>query len=390
MNILKFLRWLKGYIVVELNGDNSSLFLNYLIKNGVNVWDISSNNRIITLKVKYKDYIRIFNLRHSFSENVSIRHTFTYGFPFKIKHLIKRKSLLVGVLVFSCVLFILSRFVWTIDIVGNVSIENNKIINAYTELGVKVGMPVSSVNSYSLRDKLPLLIRDISWCSFNLEGTKLTINITEIKETDKTEKQQYSNIIALTDGVINHIEIISGNKMIKVGDVVKKGEVLVSGAPELNSQKFTYSDAQILAQTEREFKITVYKNEISQEKTGRITRLSVINFFGFKIPLYLDGVHYEYSSLKNETYVMLFKKKLPISFINRDYFEVSKINHEIDMNDGKENATAILIQELKKYNINEVKFIDESCMEKPECYEFTFKCQCIENIAKKQKINVST
>ncbi len=390
VSILRIIRWLCGYVTVRLAGDNSAAFLNFCLQKKIAVWSVTKDGENILLNMSLSYYKNIRSLRREFGYDIIISHTAFIGLPKKILFINNRKSLAVGAAVFFSVIFAFSQFLWQIDIVGNKSIPDETIIAAYTELGVYYGMPRSEIDSYALRDRLPLLVRDISWCSFNLEGSKLTINITEVDEYDKTGKNEYSNLIAVKDGIVENMDIISGNKVVGIGSVVRRGDLLVSGAPELNSQQFTYSEGKVLAKTKNTFTVTIPKLSTSVQKTGRVHERTVVDIFGFKIPTYLDSVHYEYTSELVENKLKLFGGELPIKFIKRRFTEIRNESKIINREEAINDAKAKLLEEANKQKIVEMQILKQTVSETQENFTVVFECKCIENIAKIQKINIAS
>ncbi len=390
MGLIKFIRWLLGYVIVEISGENSSAFLNFLIKKGLGQWDIFCNSNVLTLKLPLKTYLHMPRIRKEFKHKIKIRHIGKRGLPFKIGKIRKRKSIPIGIFLFFAILIFFSRFIWCIEIVGNDKLTKAAVEEAYTELGVYIGMPSENLDSYSLRDRLPLILRDVSWCSFNLEGSRLTINITEIKETSKADKLDYSNLVASTDGIVTFIDVISGNKMIQVGDVVKKGDVIVSGAPNLPSEEFTYSKGKIFAKTVKKFEIRVSKSLTTATKTGVIKNRSVLSIFGFKIPLYSDGIHYEYEEKTSVHNLYFMNFMLPVSVTTKTFFETDKHTQSVTGDAALDFALAEFAAKLKTYSVKELLSYDYSLNETDSEFIYTFNCLLIEDIGEVSKINVVT
>lgn len=389
MNFIKLFRWIKGYVIVECSGDNTASFINFLFKRKISIWNITKSGKNTVFSMFLKDYLIINKLRRESKSSVILQHIGFFGLPRKFISIKKRPSVLVGLLCFSIILIFISSFIWNIEIVGNEKIAKEKIVEAYTELGVKVGMQKHKLDSYSLKEKLPLVIRDVSWCSFNLEGTLLTINITEIKETDKSNKNEYSNIVAKIDGIIKQIDIISGNKCVNVGDVVAKGELLISGAPELNLQNFTFSKGEIIAETNREFVIRIPKQNEYNLRTGKVIKRNIINLFGFNIPLYLDSVHFDYVTKSNIQQVKINNAALPIAFYSKTFYETIKVLEEISLDNALNEARANLISQIKNIDLRSIEINEIYSSENDEFYIFNLKCKCIENISEVTKINIS-
>lgn len=389
MFIIRLIRWFNGYVIVRISGENAALFLNFLAEKSITVWNIRRDGDSIYLFMSLSSYKKIRELRRGFRHKVGISHTAFFGFPKKISFINRRKSLVIGFAFFCSVLFAMSQFVWEIEIIGNDTIAEKDIVSAYTQLGVYVGMPASQLDSYSLRDRLPLLVKKVSWSSFNLEGCKLTVNITEVSETDKDNKNSYSNIVAATDGIIRHITVSSGNKCVDVGDVVRKGDVLISGAPENNAQKFTYSEGNIYAEITRNITFRLPKVITVADKTGKKTTRSLLDFFGFRIPLYLDSVHFESEIRDKHSTVTFFGGELPIKITERSFSEVIRSTAERSESEALNDAYALLAGEIKKFDMTDIAVLSVDIEENGENYNISFKCKCVENIGEIKKINIA-
>ena len=389
MSILKIIRWICGYVKVKLSGDNTASFLNFCLQKKIAVWNVEKSGDCLFLNISLSNYMNIRNLRHEFGHKILISHISFIGFPKKIYYINKRKSVFVGFIFFCMVLFAFSQFVWKIEIVGNKNISDETIISAYSELGVHTGMLRSELDTYALRDRLPLMIREISWCSFNLEGTKLTINVTEINEFDKTNKNNYSNLIAATDGIIKKLDIVSGNKVVNIGYVVRKGDVLVSGAPELNVQQFTHSEGSVIAETNKTITVKLPKYKTVVKKSGLVVERTVVDFFGIKFPTFLDNVHFEYQTEFVTEKINFLGEELPINLYRRRFIEVLYIKSERSHEDVINDAKAELISQIKQFDIRDVIIDNYQVLETDDYFSVEFKCKCLENIAQIQKINVA-
>ncbi len=388
MNFLNLIKFLRGYLTVCISGKDTSAFLNLLIRQKVSVWNATKRDNNLYINIFVRDYFSIPSLRRIFNGKVSVKVIKRHGI-FKLKkRIVKRPGVLIGIFVFCAIIIFISQFIWKIDIIGNEKISKADIEAAYTALGVHIGIPKKRVDPYALRDKLPLLVREISWCSFNVEGNRLTINITELKENDKTNGS-YSNIVAKTDGIITKIDLIAGNKQVSVGDVVSKGDLLVSGAPALNTQKFEDSKGIIEAKTSKIIKVSVPKIVKIKKKGDRVSQRSVLEIFNFKIPLYLDSVHYEYESKTKEKSLKLFSKPLPIKRIIREFNELIYETKTLSDDEIRNDATAKLLASLKKTGVITAKISEISKSDSPDTVDFVYKLTCTENICEKTEIKVS-
>ncbi len=389
MFVIRIIKWLKGYVIVNLKGENTAGFLNFCAKNSVAVWDVNNEKGVLIFSVSIKNYFLLRGLKRRFNAKIKLRHISAYGFPLKANLINKRKSVAVGFALCASVLIIMSQFVWGIEISGNKAVSKEEILRACNEMGVREGMPTASIEPYHMRDRLPLLVKNISWCSFNLEGSKLTVNISENRESDRTGKNSYSNLVATQDGIIRSMEITSGNKQTDIGRVVSKGDVLVSGAPNLNAQKFTYSEGKIFADVEKVISVLVPKKQTVAKKSNVYVTKRILEIFTLKIPLYLDTVHFYNATQERKSQLNLFGGTLPICVYEKRFNKVDL--SEVTRNDDEmlNDAYAELISLIASMDITDIKILDIYTQDSSDKCTFTFKCKCIENIAEQRQINIS-
>lgn len=389
MKSTNILRWIKGYVTVEVRGDSSSAFLSFLASVGITAEKVKRNNEAIVFIMKLDDYKKIRRFRHDFKNRVKVRHKSFIGLPAKLLYISKRKSLAVGLTLFMLVIYSFSQFIWKIEIKGNETIENSEIIMAYTELGIKNGMPKNALDSYAVRDRFTLKLDKVSWCSFNLEGSVLTVNISEVRQSDKASRLSHSNLIAERDGIIKKIDAVSGYTKVNVGDVVAKGDILISGAPEVGGS-FSWSKGEIIAETERSFKIEIPKKRERTDLGERFEERSVLSVFGLKIPLYLDNIHYDFIAEKRVKNLNIFGEELPIEFISASFREVVRSEEEIENEEAKNNAVAALLESCKKEGVISLEILEIKSSQTDDSYVFSYRCKCLEDIAEIYKINVAS
>ena len=78
-----------------------------------------------------------------------------------------------------------------------------------------------------------------------------------------------TNLKAAADGIIKRIDVTSGNCIVKVGDTVAKGDILVSGMEErADGTKFVHSAGRVTAVIEREVTVTAKCNAENRRFNG--------------------------------------------------------------------------------------------------------------------------
>lgn len=170
--------------------------------------------------------------------------------------------------IFVFLMLISSLFIWEISVDGNYSYSTNQIESFVNKQNIKEGILKNKVDSNKLEKAIRKEFDDISWVCAEVKGTNLLIHIKEnyITEISVTEDEPY-DIVANCDGVITSVLVRQGKAMVKVGDEVKKGDILISGVIDVFDEsgqklftKFCNADGDIWAQTTYEYKDTLNEN----------------------------------------------------------------------------------------------------------------------------------
>lgn len=348
-------RFFCGVLSVEFSGIYPEKVLNLCSKNKISIWSAKFKKGKICCKITVKDFLKLPKILRKSGIRVHILRK--SGFPFFINKYNKRFGIFTGVLLFFAVLYIMSGYIWIIDVVGNTKTETKEILSVCEQIGIKTGVKASSISSKNAAQQLLLKTDTLAWSSFNIEGCKLTVNVTEIKQ--KTEDNtKATNLKANADGIITHIDVKAGNCLVKVGDVVKKGDILVSGIIESESNtKFVHSIGEITAKTETELTLQEPLKKRVSYPTGQVKEKSVLEFFTLKIPLYLGGENGEYDSQTSEKTLWLFGQNLPIKIHTKKFVFKTYETITQSLEDAK-NSLLRKLQKECKGNIKQKNFIE--------------------------------
>lgn len=314
--MLWFYRFLSGFLKISVYGENKEKIISLCADNGITLWNSRFKDEKIETYISVKEFKvirRVTNLKGARIHILSKR-----GLPFITERYKKRWGIPVGAVIFFLVLELMSSFIWVIDIEGNHKVTDETIIAACEEIGIKEGVKGNSFNPKIAREKLMLNLDSIAWSSLNVEGSRLTVNVNERRK--EKEEKTYSNLKAQYDGIIEKMDIVSGNSVVKVGDAVKKGDLLVSGIIETaDDTYFVNSKGTVTAKIKQTI---VLKEDFTQKKTvptGDIKTKYVAEFFTLKVPLYLGREETNHTSSKNVIKAQLFGKKLPIRLYKKRF-----------------------------------------------------------------------
>lgn len=389
MTILKFFRFFNGFVRVKVTGTYPERIINICYKNSLTVWGIKKKNGELFFNILSKDFKALKTLRNK--SGVKIKIKYKIGLPFAIKKHKKRVGLLIGTVVFFGVLYFLSGFVWNIKVYGNNAVSTAEIMQVANEMGICEGMLKSKINSPEMRNTMLYKFNKLSWVSFNLEGSLLTINVSETKPQEQENNKTPTNLVAAKDGVIKYLEIKNGYAAVKVGQAVKKGELLVSGAAEFKEgvASFFNSNGKVLAETEIVYTETIALKQNVMLPNGKVTTKKVLQFFGLNIPLYLGSVKGEYSKNVKEYYIKTENNYLPIKIIDAEFLSLENTEIILTKTEAQAKLKASADAWLKQSNVIEIVDIKDDIILQNGEIKIIRKAKVIEDIAIEKPINIS-
>ena len=249
--------YLQGYVIIKVYGFSTERFINMASYRGIHIWDMNIEEGCGYIKVSLSDFKMLKECAKKTGCKFEIIKR--YGFPFFVNRYRKRKILALGIPLFIVCIYILSSFLWKIDIYGNDRVSKTDILKMLDDNGISAGVLKFNIDTKETAKKIIEEFPDISWASVSINGTELIVKVSETIEKTTIEDNTPSDIISSKDGIIEGIAVSSGTPIVKIGDVVYEGDTLVSGeiilkdGEEEVGKEYTASKGQVFAKVWYEF-----------------------------------------------------------------------------------------------------------------------------------------
>lgn len=390
--------YFKGYVIIEISGFSIERFLNLTLHKNILISNLIETKNGVSCKINIKDFKKL----KEFSKKTGCKYKIKvkYGMPFFISKNKKRKPFLIGILIFIFILYFLSSFVWNIEIIGNNLIDNNQILNFCNEKNVHLGSFKKNLDLKSLQTDLKNEFDEISWASISLNGTKVTIKISEnIKPPNILKEDTPCDIIANEDGIITEIVTKKGTPLVKKKDAFKKGDILVSGeiilkeGEEIKGSYLTNADADIKAKVIKEIKVEVPFNYQIKDYTKKSKKEYFLIAFNkvFSLNLIKPNIDYTYYDkfISRNQLKLSENFLLPFIFVKNEYKEYKKVDKKYTLEEAKKYADKLITEKI----ISEIDFSSD-ILDKNITYEkfndkiiATAKITLIQNIGEKVPVN---
>lgn len=359
--IQKIKRELQGHIKIKLTGYSPERFLNLCKHKGIEIWNLESKINSYEMFIKIHDFRMLKPILKKTRTRITIMER--YGVPFFLHKYRKRKCFFSGMFVCLFIVFLLSRFVWGIEIKGNQTITDDVLLEFLETKDVYHGMQRKKINCETIVTSIRKEFDEIIWVSVSLEGCNVIINVKENTDTFQVNKdvEEPSDIISTSNGIIVEIITRSGTPCVKVGDQIKEGDLLISGtlevkndAGEIVRKEQKAADADVFAEVEIEYHDVCNKIQQEKEYTKRRQKQIYWNMFGYQIELGIKDTEKENYEFHSEERQLKISKNfyLPIVYGEHKGMEYKLKNTERT----REQMESILDEKLEMY----IKELEES------------------------------
>ncbi|WP_343252710.1 sporulation protein YqfD [Ligaoa zhengdingensis] len=393
MFIVKLLRYFKGYVRFTATGVFLERFLNMVVRKGVNIWDVHRRETTLTACTDVRSYK---SLRpYAKKTGVRLRVRERHGAPFKVKRYHRRVGLLAGVVFFLLFLCVMGQFIWRIEVVGNEEVPTEQILSTLDELGLKTGTFRGKIDVRETERSALLRIQQLSWIAVNIDGSTATVEVRERVMAPEMfpDHDVPCNVVAKRTGLITYMEVYEGQSVLRVGDTVKEGDVIVSGIIEDKKGQATYKHARakIIAQTD--YEITIEQPMVKEIKTptGKVSHRRYLRMFGVDLPLFIYHPYKVAYDLQRETVPLsLFGIPLPMTLIDETYnfyvMEQEPLTEEQALIEAQKT-----LEEREKEELEGAEIVERETEGQilDNCYKLSTKYLCNIDIAKEQEILIN-
>lgn len=287
--------FLRGMILLEVTAPFPERFINLCAQGNIEFWAMEQPDEHtlrLTARRRYKKEI----LAIAQKLGCEVRLESSRGLPDFLGRFRARYAFLAGLCFAVCAVLFLSRFVLTIEVTGNEQVPTAVILSQLRQLGVRQGVYGPSLDRKQLAQEALVELPELSFMAINLHGTRLEVIVREaVKAPERVDVAENIDLAAETDGLILKVEPELGDSLVKVGDTVAAGDILISGTVTLEPP--LYSDAperyyqvhargRVWARTWRTLTAAIPLEAQVKEYTGQEKSAWAVQLFGRRVEIF--------------------------------------------------------------------------------------------------------
>lgn len=223
---IRWSNYLSGFITVAVRGRYPEKIINLALSRGIFLWDLKKSTGELQFRVRNSSYHAIKNLAEE--HNFEIHVVSQEGLPFYRQVLQRRRMLVLGALLFVVALYVLSSFVWFVEVSGQRSVPREDILKSAARHGLFEGACKWKFSRTEVEHGILKDLQRLSYVEVDIKGVKARIKVVE-KILPEDDIRGYCHLVAARDGIITSVLVLEGQALVREGDTVSRGDILISG-----------------------------------------------------------------------------------------------------------------------------------------------------------------
>ena len=389
MLILRAIRKVPSCVDFRAEGVFCEKLLTEAMKNGLDISFPRKSGYTMRGTVQAAEYRSLCKIARRLGLKMRIEKK--HGIYFTLKRHRDKIGFAAGAIFAAAVVLFLNLFVWEINISGNKAVSSEEIMATLANSGLETGTLRTAHDARKIEWNIMNDNKEIAWATVNIQGCCVNVVVSETRREAemKYDDDKPVNIIAAKYGVIRKMDVFDGQGVVKVGDAVMKGDLLVSATFEDRHGKLTlkHSRARVMAETDYEITVEFPLEQVIETTGGVKKSVKGIEIMGLSIPFGSSRGCEELPAEKEEKELYFLWVRLPIKELCTKYFAVKQNTITYTAEQAKGGAFQLLEQR-ETEEMNEMEIISRTVQEKiaDGKYIITATYDCIMNIAQEQDI----
>ncbi|AEE91255.1 Sporulation protein YqfD [Tepidanaerobacter acetatoxydans Re1] len=351
MLLIKLWNYLSGYVIIKIVGEYGERLLNQAAMKNLYLWDVKRiNDNELTAKINVRNFFKLARLAKKSRSRIYVLQR--VGLFFTISKLKKRKAFLFGALLFVVAIYLMSSFIWNIEIKCSDNDLSTSIIQDLREWGLREGTFKYGLDKQYYLNKLLTKYKNISWAEIEIRGSKLIVELVKKQLPPELEENTPCDIIASKDGIIEEIINFRGEALVEPGQTVSKGDVLITGKIVLDQEQdqvlLVHAKGIVNARVwyQKAVKVPLVKTKMIP--TGNSKKSLVLQLGKHILNFQLGDIAYDYYNKKTiNEFSILPRLSGGIQFDIIEYAEVKPIKEFLNIEEASREAEAELFLQLK-------------------------------------------
>ncbi|NLB17751.1 MAG: sporulation protein YqfD [Syntrophomonadaceae bacterium] len=227
MSSNRWVEYLGGIITVRVRGPYPERIINLALSRGIYLSNVQREGEYLSFSIRRNAIKPLEKLSEEAGYEIEIIKK--QGLPFYSRMIRERWMLVAGGFLFVLTLYILSSFVWYLEIRGVVEVKPTQVAESVASHGLKRWAFKGSLDKTRIEEGILQDIPQLFYAQVDIRGVKAVVKVVE-KIFPEEELSGPCHVVASRGGIIEEMMVLDGSPMVEIGDTVGAGNILISGA----------------------------------------------------------------------------------------------------------------------------------------------------------------
>lgn len=291
----RLFNFLRGMVTLSVTVPFPERFVNLCAQENIDFWAMDwLDEHTLRLTARRRDKRRILEIAQTLGGEARVESS--RGLPEFLGRFRTRCAFVLGLSFALCGVLFFSRFILTVEVTGNEQVPTSVILTQLRLLGVRPGVYGPALDRKQLAQEALVELPELSFMALNLHGTRLEVIVREaVQAPDRVDVEENIDLVAEADGLVLKVEPELGDSLVKAGDTVAQGDILISGTvtmePPLYSDQptryfQTHARGRVWARTWRTLTASIPLTAQGKDYTGREQSCWSLTIFGRRIEIF--------------------------------------------------------------------------------------------------------
>ena len=289
----RFVCWGRGSVTVRVRGSSIERFLNACARAGVRLHDVRRVDEVeLTCAMSVADFRTL--RYHTRRTGCRIHLTGRRGAPFLAARFLRRRVLVAGCGLLAALWFVLGNFLWVIDLRIDPGLPRDAVTARLRELGVYTGAPIWTIEETMVRDLLINSFEEVGYATVARRGNAARVEVrARDVDPELLDEAAHTGVAAAQDGIITDLTVTGGEAIVKKGDTVEKGDLLISAlihpCTEEAQPYLAHGSGRVMARTWHTITVSAPAAQPAKRYTGKTRSQYALIFGNRRINLYFGS-----------------------------------------------------------------------------------------------------
>lgn len=311
--MINFDRLVFGYTEFRISAEDTVRAADILLRGGISAK--ISDDGIIRVSSRYAQ-----SVKGLFFEKLEFSVSESKGVFGMLKASGRRYGFLLALCFLIGIFLFFNGVVWDVRIEGASAEKEAQILSELAEAGLAVGTRWKNIDKSRVELDTLKISENISWLNINRRGSVAYVSVSEkLVFEEEVIPTGYANLVAARDCIIEEILVERGVAVVKAGETVRKGDLIISGViPTELGGGAVYASGTVIGRYTDTLSVSVDSEGSRKRVLGRGLCELKFSFLNFSVNIFKRSGNFESDcdiiEEKSEFYSPN-GKKLPIAVI---------------------------------------------------------------------------